>query len=152
MAEQEIVNIGTLPNDGEGDPLRVAFAKINNNFTTLFSSSTLSEEVVTEGDLPNQVLWTIPAEQFTHGVFQIRSSDPSTIDSQDITIRAQITNDANSIKWVGYATTFNGNAIATYDMNVLDGNVRLLISPLVDSELQHVVSAQTAYLQPVVSP
>ncbi len=29
MATQEIINIGTLPNDGEGDPLRVAFAKIN---------------------------------------------------------------------------------------------------------------------------
>ena len=29
---QEIINIGTLPNDGEGDPLRVAFGKINNNF------------------------------------------------------------------------------------------------------------------------
>jgi hypothetical protein len=27
--------IGTLPNDGTGDPLRVAFAKINNNFAIL---------------------------------------------------------------------------------------------------------------------
>ena len=33
---QEIINIGTLPNDGSGDPLRVAFQKINNNFTQLF--------------------------------------------------------------------------------------------------------------------
>ena len=29
---QEIINIGALPNDGSGDPLRVAFQKINNNF------------------------------------------------------------------------------------------------------------------------
>ena len=33
---QEIINIGTVANDGEGDPLRVAFQKINNNFTQLY--------------------------------------------------------------------------------------------------------------------
>lgn len=31
----DIVDIGDLPNDGTGDPLRVAFDKINNNFTVL---------------------------------------------------------------------------------------------------------------------
>ena len=41
MATQEIINIGTLPNDGEGDPLRVAFAKINNNFSNLRGSTTM---------------------------------------------------------------------------------------------------------------
>jgi hypothetical protein len=28
----EIINVGTLPNDGSGDPMRTAFIKINNNF------------------------------------------------------------------------------------------------------------------------
>jgi hypothetical protein len=31
----ETINLGTLPNDGRGDPLRVAFTKINNNFTSV---------------------------------------------------------------------------------------------------------------------
>ncbi len=31
----DIIDIGTLPNDGTGDPLRVAFDKINNNFIEL---------------------------------------------------------------------------------------------------------------------
>jgi hypothetical protein len=35
MAEQEFINIGATPNDGNGDPLRVAFGKINNNFSNL---------------------------------------------------------------------------------------------------------------------
>lgn len=34
---QQIINTGALPNDGEGDPLRTAFTKINNNFTELYS-------------------------------------------------------------------------------------------------------------------
>lgn len=33
---QQIINIGALPNDGTGDPIRVAYGKINNNFTELY--------------------------------------------------------------------------------------------------------------------
>ena len=36
---QQVINIGTAPNDGLGDPLRTAFGKTNNNFTQLFSTS-----------------------------------------------------------------------------------------------------------------
>jgi len=34
---QEIINIGTTPNDGTGDPLRTAFNKVNENFTELYT-------------------------------------------------------------------------------------------------------------------
>lgn len=33
---QQIINIGALPNDGTGDPLRIAYGKINSNFTELY--------------------------------------------------------------------------------------------------------------------
>jgi hypothetical protein len=50
MAKQ-IINIGSEPNDGTGDPLRTAFTKVNQNFTeiydfannTTFSSITLTD-------------------------------------------------------------------------------------------------------------
>ena len=32
----EIINLGLLPNDGAGDSIRVAFDKINTNFSALF--------------------------------------------------------------------------------------------------------------------
>jgi hypothetical protein len=35
----DLIDIGALANDGTGDPLRVAFDKINNNFTSLASFS-----------------------------------------------------------------------------------------------------------------
>lgn len=35
---QEIIFVGSSGNDGTGDPLRIAFTKVNNNFTELFSS------------------------------------------------------------------------------------------------------------------
>jgi hypothetical protein len=34
---RQLINIGTTANDGAGDPLRIAFNKINNNFTELYS-------------------------------------------------------------------------------------------------------------------
>ena len=37
MARQNI-SVGNAPNDGTGDPLRVAFEKINNNFTDLYNN------------------------------------------------------------------------------------------------------------------
>ncbi len=40
---QEVINTGTLPNDGKGDTLRVAGQKINNNFSQLFVSGTVTD-------------------------------------------------------------------------------------------------------------
>lgn len=34
---QQVINIGTAPGNGSGDPLRVSFNKINNNFTEVYS-------------------------------------------------------------------------------------------------------------------
>ena len=39
---QEIINVGTSPNDGLGDPLRTSFIKTNNNFSQLFATSGVS--------------------------------------------------------------------------------------------------------------
>jgi len=36
---QQIINVGTAPNDGLGDPLRTAFTKTNNNFNQLFATA-----------------------------------------------------------------------------------------------------------------
>ena len=41
MAKQ-IINTGTAPNSGTGDPLRSAFTKINENFTELYDRSVFS--------------------------------------------------------------------------------------------------------------
>jgi hypothetical protein len=39
---QQIINIGTTPNDGTGDALRDAFGKVNDNFTEVYSSGSSS--------------------------------------------------------------------------------------------------------------
>lgn len=39
---QQLINVGASANDGQGDPIRTAFIKCNNNFSQLFNQSTLS--------------------------------------------------------------------------------------------------------------
>jgi hypothetical protein len=60
---QEYINVGASANDGDGDPLRTAFIKTNNNFSQLFEASTgnltvtgniVGGNIYTEGDISAQ--------------------------------------------------------------------------------------------------
>lgn len=143
---QEYINIGAAPNDGEGDPLRVAFGKINNNFSNLFYTTTNTYTVYSVGSEPDQIILSVPADTFTQGNFQIRSSIADTPDSQDIIISAQITNDNLGVKYTGYGTTFAGNSVTRYSMDVTDGNVIIYVQPLQDEIILHFIAAQTTYI------
>ena len=70
----EIIEIGTVPNDGQGDPLRVAFGKINNNFANLSSTAVISSNTYTNGNTAGQVIWEYPANAFTLGSFWSHSN------------------------------------------------------------------------------
>lgn len=146
IGSQEWINIGAQPNDGTGDPLRTAFYKINNNFSNLFATSTLTSSEYSAGLDPNQVIFEYPANVFTQGMFQIRSSDQGTSDSQDILISAQITNNNAGVKFTGYGITVDGNAVSRYDMDVDGGNIRILSNPLVDSYILHFISYQITFI------
>jgi hypothetical protein len=53
MAKQ-VINVGAEPNDGQGDPLRTAYIKCNNNFTELyqrFKSAVPSTAIGVNGDV-----------------------------------------------------------------------------------------------------
>lgn len=146
MATQQVINIGTLPNDGEGDPLRTAFAKINNNFSNLFATFVNTSNAYSVGNTAGQIIFETPANAFTTGTFVIRSNDPGTTNSQSITLSAQLNSTGNGVKFTGYATTFYGNAVCTYDMDVLAGNVRVLVNPLTSEPLFHFISSQLMYV------
>lgn len=147
---QEYINIGETPNDGNGDPLRVAFGKINNNFTNLFLTTTTTSTAYTSGNAQNQVILEVPITNFYQGEFQIRSSDSGTPDMQDITLTASITNNLDGVRFSGHSTLFEGNAICRYDMDVSAGNVRILINPLLDIGIEHFISAFVTYPDQVV--
>lgn len=144
--DQEYINIGAQANDGEGDPLRTAFAKINNNFSNLFFTTTSTSNTFTVGLATNQVIYETSANTFSQAKFQIRSSDPGTDDMQDITITASITNNLAGVRFTGYGTLFEGNPLCRYDMDVLDGNVRLLINPIKNAVILHFIASEVTFI------
>lgn len=143
---QEYINIGETPNDGLGDPLRVAFGKINNNFSNLFFTTVNTSNTYTSGLTQGQVIYEYPANRFTQGMFQIRSSDPGTPNSQDITLSAQLTNNNESVKFTGYAMTFAGTALTKYNMDVVNGNVRILANPIANTYILHFIASQVTFI------
>jgi hypothetical protein len=143
--QQEIINIGALPNDGQGDPLRVAFGKINNNFAKLFATDFSTSEAYSVGLTPNQVIWECPVNQFTQATLQIDTSNLNSQDTQNITINAAIMNNYSNVRWTGHSTLFNGAPCTRYEMDVSEGNVRLMANPLLNTTLLHFVSAQVTY-------
>lgn len=142
----QLVNVGGLPNDGEGDPLRTAFQKINNNFIYMQQASTNITSGVTLNNAPDQVIFQYPADEFTQALLQIQSYREDNNDSQNALIGASILNDLSDVKFTIYGLTNNGDWLTQYDMDVADGNVRLLVSPLQNTTIQHFIAYQVTYV------
>lgn len=149
---QEVINIGANPNDGTGDPLRVAFDKINNNFTNLFQTFVNSTVAYTTGNTANQLIFETSANTFTEGQFYIKSSSNATANSQAIQLFAQINNDHDDVKFTAYGTTFFGSPVTNYDMsyNAVTGNVEIVVNPLVNDNLVHFIASSIMYAGPNV--
>ena len=141
----QLVNVGTLPNDGEGDPLRVAFGKINNNFILLQQTASQITSAVTANNAPNQAIFTYPADEFTQAIIQLHSYREDNIDNQNALIGASITNDGLGVTFTSYGITNVGDWLVTYNMDVSDGNVRLLVSPLQNVTINHFLSYQVTF-------
>ena len=141
----QLVNVGTLPNDGEGDPLRTAFQKINNNFILMQQTSTQIASAVTLNSTPNQVIFEYPADEFTQGLIQIHSYREDNNDSQNAFLGAALNNDGLDITFTSYGITNVGNWLVNYDMDVSDGNVRLLVSPLQNVSINHFIAYQITF-------
>lgn len=141
----QLVNIGALPNDGTGDPLRTAFQKINNNFIYLERTSTNITNAVTTDNTPDQIIFEYPADQFTQAVFQVQSYTDNNLDSQNIIISAQIHNDLSDVTWAASSITNVGNWLTQYGMDVDSGNVRLKVSPIQNVVITHFIAYQITF-------
>jgi hypothetical protein len=142
----EVINVGAVPNDGEGDPLRTAFQKINYNFELVNQTGVFTADGYSEGLAPDQVIFETPVTLFTQATIQINSQNVDTTDSQNITLNAAISNDGTEVSWTGHSTLFRGDPLLTYDMDVVGGNVRILVNPLVDATVYNFITGSIAVI------
>ena len=146
MATQEIINIGTMPNDGEGDPLRVAFAKINNNFSNLFPTAINTSSSYSVGNTPGQLIFETDASTFTMAQLYVYAADPSGNDSQSIQLNAQINQELDDAKFSAVGLSVFGNALSSYSMRVSGGNVQLLANPIQDTTIFHFIGSSVIWI------
>jgi hypothetical protein len=142
----ELINVGLIPNDRTGDPIRVALIKINNNFTELFATDVDTSDAYTVGDTPDQIIFQAPAEIFTQARFQINSSDPLTHTNQNITLSASIVHNTATVGFTAFGTVFTGDPLTRYNMDISGGNVRIMCSPLTSATLTHFIACQITYM------
>lgn len=107
MAKQTI-NIGTVANDGTGDPLRTAFGKVNSNFTELYSAGYITADSLptTLSELTNDVGYitanSVPTalSELTNDSGFITANEAEFITANSLpTALSELTND------VGYITS-----------------------------------------------
>jgi hypothetical protein len=142
---QQLINIGSSPNDGSGDSLRTAFGKINTNFTELYKSASQTGNVYTIGNIAGQILFQTPISAFTEATFVVHSYETTGANSQAVNITSSINNDG-SIKFAAYGTTFSGGAVTNYSMDVASGNVRLLANPISTDVVRHLIVSNVVWI------
>lgn len=123
---QQTINIGSAPNDGTGDTLRVAGDKINDNFTELYGISGSGAQVVT-------ILVSDPnGDALTTGDGKAYYRVPSTLDGWELIAAA------------AHVTTVSSSGAPTIQIhNVTDGLDMLSTRITIDANEKDSATAAT---------
>jgi hypothetical protein len=101
-----------------------------------------SANVTTTTNTANQVLYEIPVSTVTTVRFQITSAVQANNDAQTASISVTKRNDGISAKHAVFGTLFTGNAVTRYNVDIAYGNIRLMVSPIANTEILHIFSYQ----------
>lgn len=135
---QQIINVGAAPNDGQGDPIRTAFTKCNNNFDELYARVQVDPPPTLVGSIGDVAGMTAYDEDFYYYCFQdfdgssqIWNKVPQTGNAQ-VTILTATGNIVSSGNVTG--TYFIGNGsqltgvIAGAPTSVVNGNSNIVVA------------------------
>jgi hypothetical protein len=106
---QENINLGAFPNDPQSDPVRIAFAKAQNNFTQLFSAAYTSGVTsikngagITVDSYTGDVLLSAKIAKVT-----IQTDDNLLVGIGNPTGNSAVANDSNNVFKIGIASSIN---------------------------------------------
>jgi len=144
---QQIINVGTAPNDGLGTPIRTAFQYTNNNFTQLFSlpnPTPPSTLVGKAGDVPGMyafssayfyycfgtydgttIIWAQIVQGNTSSVTRIVNGTSNvTIGSANANVAISVAGSSNVAVFstAGVVMSGNANALNIYASGVITAN------------------------------
>jgi len=128
MAKQ-VINIGSVANDGTGDPLRTAFDKVNDNFTELYADDA--------GDVNSVSAGTGISVDQTTGAVTVTNSAPNATHTGEVTGATALTIANDVISYAKLAAEFTTSAALSTNVDfataqvftkTLSGNTTLTFS------------------------
>lgn len=115
----------------------VATGKLQTGDTRFFET-----QFNTSDDDPSQVIFEMPAVDFRSGIFNIHSREPGANNSQYVTIAVNKNNNNNTVGYSVYGTVFVGVVLTDYSADIGYGNVRIMVSPFLNTPMVHSISYQ----------
>ena len=98
--------------------------------------------LTTSNNAANQIVFEMPAVDFRNGIFYIHSREPGANNSQSATIAVNKNNNNNTVGYSVYGTIFVGVVLTDYFCDIGYGNVRVKISPFLNTPMIHSISYQ----------
>lgn len=130
-ATGEIIAIGNVTSTGD--------ITINGGIN-LANIAINTSNVTTTSNAINQVVYQLPQVNFTTLRLQITSHRPDTNDSQSVSMTVNKRTDGIQAKHTVFGTVFNGTPLTRYNADISFGNVRIMVSPIPNVEIIHLVS------------
>ena len=130
-ATGEIIAIGSVQSTGD--------ITVNGGIN-LSNIAINTANVTTTSNTANQVVYQLPQTNFTTLRLQITSHRPDTNDSQSVSMTVNKRTDGIQARHTVFGTVFNGNPLTTYNADIAFGNVRIMVSPIPNVEIIHLVS------------
>lgn len=88
----------------------------------------------------NQIIFETPTTTFSSGQFQIKTTQGDN--AQLVTLSVNKYPNNNGVSYSVYGTIFTGPSLTNYNVDVGYGNIRVMVSPLLNTSMQHKGSYQ----------
>jgi hypothetical protein len=102
-------------------------------------SSSGTRTVTTHTNSTNQVVFELPVSDFDNGTFQITSRSLVGNNSQKVTLEVLKATSNIGVKFSAFGTLFSGDPITRYNADVGYGNVRVMVNPMFNQDIEHSV-------------
>lgn len=108
---------------------------------SLVIGTSISDQVVitTHDNSVNQVVFETPVSGFDNGSFQITSRSLFETNSQKVTIEVLKATSNTSVNFSAFGTLFSGAPLTRYNVDVAYGNVRVMVNPILNLDIEHTV-------------
>lgn len=113
---------------------------IANNTIRYGTSYFDTEQSSTSNNAANQIIWEGPASNIKMGTFTIHSRENSSNNTQTVNLVVNKVPNNSNVNYTVYGTVFQGAVLTDYNADIGYGNVRVMVSPLLNSAMTHTIS------------